>query len=446
MTKREHLKETLKLAAPVSFGQLGHILTNVSDTVMLGQFGGEDTLYVAAAGLATNAFFLFMLFAIGYSSGITPLIARHRGAKTLEHIKPLYSSAFVSYSLLAIGFTIIMYFSSSAIGYIGQPESVVRTSHPYFMTLIYSLFPVMFFQLNKQFAEGFELTFWAMIISLVGNLMNVLLNYALIFGEWGFESYGIVGAGYATLVARVFMAIAMFGYVVSTPVLKKHVSFALGSIKKRYFKELNSMSMPMGVQFSIEFSAFIFAFFVVGSMGKDEASAHQIALNAAGISFILVTGISAATTVRIGYFLGAKKMEDVSKAFRVSIMFVVFMMVVAAIIMVVWSETIPTYYFDASRTDIVLMASSLLVICGFFQLADGIQVVCMGALRGLGDVKIPMWLSVCSYWVVSLPFGLLCAYTFGLGVSGIWYGFLAGLMVSAILQYSRFKNRLTKLS
>jgi MATE family multidrug resistance protein len=445
VTKREHLKETLKLAAPVSFGQLGHILTNVSDTVMLGNYGGEDTLYVAAAGLATNAFFLFLLFALGYSMGITPLIAQHRGAKTMEHIKPLYSSALVSYSVLAVCFSLIMYFGASAISHIGQPEQVVNTAEPYFLILSYSLFPMMFFQLNKQFAEGFEMTLWAMIISLAGNLMNILLNYVLIFGHWGFGSYGIVGAGYATFIARVFMGGAMFGYVLSTPALRKHISFAIRTLKVKYFKQLNGMSMPMAVQFSIEFSAFIFAYFIVGTMGKDAASAHQIALNVAGISFILVTGIAAATTVRIGYFLGAGEKDDISKAFRVSIMFVLFMMVVAAILMITTREYIPTFYFDASRTDIVLMASSLLVICGFFQIADGVQVICMGGLRGLGDVKVPMWLSVCSYWVVSLPFGILCAYTFDLGVIGIWYGFLAGLTVSAVLQYSRFRYKLKQL-
>lgn len=445
MYQKSHFKETMKIALPISLGQMGHILANISDNIMLGQYGNGETIYMAAAAFASSVFFLFMLFALGVTMGITPQIAQSRGAGNLQNINPIFQNTLLIYLGLAIVQVFIFELLPLGFDYFKQPTEVIRIGTPYFKIIGYSIVPIIIFQLGKQYAEGFEDTFWAMVISLGSNLLNIFLNYLMIFGKMGFREQGINGAGYATLISRCVMAFFMIWYVFKNKSLRQHFQLRFNKLSKHYLSEGLRYSIPMGIQFTVESSAFVFATILVGTLGTTTLAAHQIGFNVAAFTFILTTGLSAAATVRIGYFYGASQIEDANDAFKTTLKTVIIYMAFTAVMINLLKSYIPTLY-NVSDTNIAETTTNLLVIASMFQLFDGIQIVCMGALRGIGDIKIPMWISVLAYWVICLPIGYYITFEYGLGVSGIWYGFVAGLSVSALLLYFRFMKLMNTLS
>ncbi len=437
----KHLKETILLAIPVSLGQLGHIIAHVSDSVMLSRY---NKIHLSASVFASSVFIPFMLFGLGYSMGITPLISHALGANKKYRIKKLLSASIVTYIVFTILIMGILFLLSNFLDQFNQKPEVVTTSYNFFMLLSISFLPFMIYQFAKQYAEGFSLTMVAMIISVGGNILNIALNYVLIFGKYGFNEMGIDGAGIATLSSRIFMAIVMVVYILANKQLNQHIIIKFKKTKASIVK-LIKMSVPMGFQLTVESSAFAIASIFVGSIGVAELNAHQIALNMATISFIIASGITSASTVRIGYFNGAKDKENLQKAFYTSLFSVLTLMTIAALIMIIFKNQLPLLYMNTKDLSVLNLASELLIIAAIFQLSDGTQVACMGALRGIEDVEKPMIFSVISYWIICLPVGYVLAKYFNFGVAGVWWGFVVGLTVAGILLLFRFISKVNNL-
>lgn len=443
----KHFRETLLLALPVSLGQLGHILTMVADSVMLGRYNSS---HLAASVFAGSVYMPFMIFCLGCSMGITPLIAQAIGAKKLEKLNSLFNNALLLYLVLGVVFTILFQFLTPLLSLMNQPKEVALLAPSYFKLLSFSMVPIMLFQVAKQYAEGWSDTFWAMIISLGCNLINIVLNYLFIYGNdmLNIAEMGLVGAGYSTLIARVLMAIIMLWYIFKTPSLSNYITIQLVTIQKNVLREIMKFSVPMGTQFFIEVSAFAFSSIIVGTFGKESyIAAHQIAFNVATVTFILASGISAAVTVRVGNFFGAKDKQNANKAFYVALFTTMAFMGFSALIIIATREFIPYFYMNENEfnMEIYTLTIAILGIAAIFQLSDGIQLLCVGALRGLGDVNISMWISIIAYWFIAIPVGCLLAFVFDMEVIGIWWGFVAGLSCSAILLFLRFRFMIRKL-
>jgi MATE family multidrug resistance protein len=302
----------------------------------------------------------------------------------------------------------------------------------------------MLYQAFRQFAEGLGYTKQSMYITITGNVLNIILNYIFIFGKLGFDQMGLYGAGLATLLSRVFMAILMICFVYFNKRFSKlWKAFRFRGISWYLTTEILKLGFPMSFQFIFEVSTFSFAAVMIGWMGTSPLAAHQIAINMASITYMIALGISSAATIRVANQLGQKDYITLRNAALTCFIMAIAFMSVTAMLFIFGRNYIPTFYI--SDMEVVAQAAFLLIVAGLFQLSDGIQVVGLGALRGMSDVKIPTIITLIAYWIIGLPLGYLLGFTFEQGAPGVWYGLLAGLSIAAILLFIRFNNQSKKM-
>jgi MATE family multidrug resistance protein len=439
---KEHFKRNYLLAYPVVLSQLGHVLVGTADSVMVGRVGTEE---LAAVSVANAVFSVAMMFGIGISFGLTPLIAQSDGEGNQRAGMRFLKHSFMINLAFGILLFSLLLFGGFILDILDQPKDVVALAKPYLAIIGFSLLPFMIFQTFKQFAEGLAMTKQAMYITLSANVVNILLNYVLIFGKLGFEPMGLIGAGWATLISRILMAIGMVlfvKYYKRFAIYWSYLKVTVWNIQS--FKSLLNLGVPTGFQYIFEVGAFASAAIMIGWMGAVPLASHQVAMNLASISYMMATGISAAATVRVGNQLGQRDIPTMRvAAFTCFLMGIIFMAFTGLMFMV-FNELLPTLY--TSDAEVIKIASSLLIIAALFQLSDGVQVVGLGALRGMGDVKLPTVVTFMAYWVIGLPSGYLLAFVFGFQEKGVWYGLLIGLSVTAIILFLRFNNKSNKLA
>jgi MATE family multidrug resistance protein len=437
-----HYKENLKIAFPVALSQLGHIAVGVADSIMVGTLGGDS---LASVTIAFSVFIPFMMFGIGISYGISPLIAKADGENNQLEIRKILKHSIVLNIITGLLLSIFLFMSSSLLWKLNQPPHVVENAISFFEILSLTMIPLMIFQTFKQFAEGLAFTRQAMYISVSANIINIILNYILIHGKFGFPELGADGAAYATLTARIFMAICMFTFVynnIKFAVYWKDLSSIIYS--SQVYQRLLKMSLPVGFQLSLEAGAFGFAALMIGWLGASEIAAHHIALNMAAISYMAATGIAAAATVRVGNEFGKKEYRELQEAGYSSFYIVIIFMGLCALFFILFRNDLPNLYIADQKIEKI--ASSLLLITAFFQLSDGIQVVGLGALRGIGDVRIPTAIALVSYWLIGLPIGYIFAFNLNYRAEGIWYGLLIGLTLAATMLAARFYIKTRELN
>ncbi|MBE0572262.1 MAG: MATE family efflux transporter [Ignavibacteriaceae bacterium] len=434
---KRHIASTFRLAYPVIIGQLGIIMMGVVDSLMVGKLGAAP---LAAASLGNGMAFIIMIVGIGVSYAVTPLVAISVGAGKMEDCGVYFRQSLLVNSVFSIIIAIIIYFTADLIQYLDQPEDVQIQATWYMKILGLSAVPLLLFQSYKQFIEGLSVMRPAMIITLIANLVNVFANWVLIFGNLGFPALELNGAGWATFASRIFMALALMGFVMNNKFFKKYdVSFHYKSVNWLVIKKILSLGLPSGFQYFFEVGAFAFAVVMVGWLGTAQLAAHQIALNLASISFMAVLGISAAGSIRVGNAVGMKDIAETRRAGFTASLLGASIMLCAGVVFILGRNFLPTLY--VSDEVVISYASSLLVIAALFQLSDGTQAVGIGILRGLTDVKIPTAITFIAYWIVGLPVGYLLGFNFEMGVQGVWIGLLLGLTTSAVLLTLRFNSR-----
>ena len=418
--------------------QLGHVMMGVADNVMVGHIGAKQ---LAAAGLANVAFNVLMLFGIGVSYAITPLVAQADGLKDTAGSSEILRHGLVVNVVNAFVLCMIVFFGKNILYVIDQPPEVVELAIPYLEIVTFSLIPIMIFQSFRQFSEGLSNTLTPMVIVLGANVVNIILNYILINGHAGFPELGLNGAGWATLMSRVLMAGSIAGVVYFLDSFKAYrAAFIVSKYSRELFSKLLKLGLPAGAQFIFEVLAFDFSLVMIGWLGTTALAAHQIAINLATISYMTTSGLAAAATIRVSNELGRKDFTGVRRVAMVLVGMALALMTVWALVFIAGNHALPQLYVN--DLEVIPIASTLILIAGLFQLADGLQVVCIGALRGLHDVKVPSILIFVSYWIVGLPLGYWLGFKMNLGAQGIWLGLLIGLSLTASAVFIRL-NRMT---
>ena len=413
---------------------LGQVMTGVADSIMVGWTGAVP---LAASSLANSFFGVMLFFGIGVSYAMTPLVAEASGAKHVNKIIDALRHGLVINVANSLILVTIIVVGQNALRHISQPAEVVELAIPYLLIITYSLIPTMIFQTFRQFAEGLERTRMAMVIMITSNVINIGLNYLLIYGIWIFPEMGLAGAGWATFISRVVMAVWMVLYVYYGKRFTSYRDgFKLGNYSRALFSRMLHIGLPAGAQFIFEAAAFGFSAIMMGWLGATTLAAHQIAINLATVSYMTTSGLGAAATIRIGIFFGRRDPVAIQRAGFTLIGLAVFIMLLWGVGFVVGKNFLPSLYID--DPGVLAAAVPLMVIAGFFQLSDGMQVVCAGALRGLQDVKIPSVMIFVAYWVIALPLGYWLAFKQGFGAIGIWLGLLIGLTLSAVAMIWRF--------
>lgn len=436
LSYRDHFKANISLAYPVVLSQLGHILVNVCDSMMVGQLG---TVELAASSLANSVFVIAMVCGLGISYSITPLVATAAGKKDHSRLSLLLVNGTTLCFIFGIFLAVAGYFFAPLLRYFNQPPEVVLKAVPYLTILFASLLPLMVFQGFKQFAEGLSITKQPMLISVFTNVLNFVLNYALIFGKLGLPELGMNGAAYATLIARALMAVLMAIFVFKAPELQRYsYHFRKKYLTVNHMRRILKIAFPISVQMIFEVGAFSFSAVMIGWLGAKELAAHQIAISTASISYMMASGLAAAGTIRVGMQAGRNDFSELRKAGNSNMLLAVAFMTFCALLFIVFQNAIPHLY--TSNEEVIHFAAGLLVIGGIFQISDGVQVVGLGVLRGLEDVRVPGLISLLAYWVVALPLGYFLGFHAGMGVYGVWTGLLFGLTVAAILLFWRFRK------
>lgn len=423
----------MSLAFPVMIGQLGHIMVSVADTMMVGRLG---VIPLAGATFGSSFFNILMIFGIGVSYAITPLVAASDPKNQSRLMRLFQNGLFLNVSLgfllVAIGLLIVPF-----LGYFGQEHEVMLEAKPYMIIMCISLVPLMHFQSYRQFSEGLSDTFNPMLVSIIANLLNIGLNYILIYGAWGIPSYGLMGAGYATLISRVVMAALMYFLT------KKKLSGFAWSLEWLLMKKMLKIGVPSGMQYVFEIGAFGMAAIMTGWINAESQAAHQIAINLAAITYMAASGFGAAGSIRIGNQLGQKNLRDLKLAGHSLMLTTMLFMVLCGLIFIIFRVPLVGLYIE---NDFVQnLAAGLLVIAAAFQVSDGLQAVGLGVMRGLTDVRIPTLVTFIAYWMIAIPTGYVLTFILDFGVFGIWYGLLLGLTIAAILHFLRFQYLTSRL-
>jgi multidrug resistance protein, MATE family len=419
---------------------IGHIFMNVADTVMVGHVGANA---LAGAGLANVVFNVFLFFGLGVANAITPFVAEARGQKNDVAITATLKHGLIINCVNAVVLIGIVELGKGLLVHLRQPDEVIQQAIPYLDIIMFSLLPVLFYQSFKQFAEGMSNTVIALIVIIVCNVLNIILNYILIYGHFGFPAYGLVGAGYATLISRIFMAIAMASVIYWYPAFRKfREAFTIGNYSRKLISRMLHLGVPSGAQFIFEVAAFDFSLVMMGWLGPKAQAAHQIVINLATLSYMTTAGLAAASTVRIGHYLGRRDVPNMKRAAMTILAMGASLMFCFALVFLVAKDVIPALYIKDA--EVITIAGGLMLMAALFQLSDGTQVICAASLRGLQDVKVPSLFVLIAYWVIGLPLGYYLTFVAGVGPLGIWAVLFAGLTVTAILMFMRLQNQLRR--
>ncbi len=431
-----HLRKNITLAVPVMMGQLGQVMVGVADNIMVGHVG---KIPLAAASLANSLFIVVLVFGIGSSFAISPMTAQAHGEENNRKISSILKNAVLVNAILGLILATLSIGVSFAIPYLNQPEDVATLAAPYLVIIGISIFPLMIFQAFRQFSEGLSLTIPPMVIIIGTNVLNIIFNYILIFGKLGFPAMGLLGAGISTLMSRILMLIFMVVIVFSNKLYHKfleHLKESSFSISR--IKNIMSLGFPMGLQFTFEVTAFAFAAIMIGWLGSTELAAHQIAINLAAVTFMAASGIGSAASIRVGNQMGKKDIQTMRAAAFTCYGMVIVFMILTAIVFITLRNYLPHLYIN--NDEVIAQASVLLIVAGIFQISDGVQVVGLGVLRGISDVKIPTIITLVAYWGSALPIGYFLGFRMNYGAIGVWIGLLAGLSVAAIWLFIRFNK------
>jgi len=415
-------------------GQLGHVFVSFADNIMVGRLGAAP---LAAVSLANSIFFIAMSFGIGFTFAITPLIAEADAAGEVKRGRDVLDHGLLMSFVLGIVLFVALLLMEPIMQYMDQPEEVVVLAIPYFRVIAISLIPLLFFQGMKQFADGLSLTKFAMQATIVANILNVILNYFLIYGIWVFPRLEIVGAGIGTLISRLIMIVFMIYIYKSRPSFKKYLRrFSFRNIRKSMIQKIFHLGYPTALQFFFEVSIFAAVILMAGTIGTNAQAANQIALNLASMTFMIAVGLGVAATVRVGNQKGLKNYRELRRIGLSIFLLMIIVDVFFAIGFFVFRDYLPWLYIDNIK--VVSIASNLIIIAGLFQLSDGLQAAVLGGLRGLQDVKIPTVITFIAYWVIGFPACYLLGFYADLGTTGLWIGLLIGLTASAIMLIIRF--------
>ncbi len=444
----KEFRYNVNLATPVILGMLGHTLVAFIDNIMVGQLG---TAELAAVSLGNSFMFIAMSLGIGFSTAITPLVAEADGEGNFAVGKSSFKHGLFLCTALGIALFLMVFAAKPLMYHMNQPPEVVDLAMPYLNLVAISLIPLIVFQAFKQCSDGLSMTKYPMYATIIANVVNIILNYLFIFGKFGFPQLGVVGAAIGTLASRLIMV----GYLWF--LMSKHyksrdyvLDIKLFKLTKRMLSKILNLGFPSALQMFFEVAIFTAAIWLSGILGKNPQAANQIALNLSSMTFMVAMGFSVAAMIRVGNQKGLKRFRELRRiAFSILLITTLFAVLFAAIFFI-FNAQLPKIYLDYDDVEnftdnyqVLTIASKLLIIAAIFQISDALQVVVLGALRGMQDVKIPTLITFVAYWLIGFPISYYMSMFTEYKSSGIWIGLLAGLTASGIMLFFRF-NYLSK--
>ncbi len=431
---RPFYKRNLTLAFPIILTQLGQVTVALFDTYMVGLLG---TAELASVAFINSIFLILFIFGFGFSIGLTPHVGEAYGEKNTQKISQFFQNSLFINSIIALLLAIAIFYMRPLLYKMGQPTEVVDLGYNYFTWLIFSLLPSLLFFTCRQFADGIGSTKVSMWITLGGNLFNIILNYLLIFGKFGFPEMGVVGAGISTFISRVAMACTYFLFIKYHRIFKEYAR----NLKWKHFHsktilQLLKTGFPISIQLIVEVMAFSLSAVMVGWIDVPNLAAHEIVLQVINVTFMTSIGVASATTIRITHLYGGRQYKAAKFAANASVHLVTMFMCFTALTFIGLRFAIPQIF--TQDQEVIKIAANLLIIAGLFQIFDGTQAVGLAILRGLKDVTFAMYVAFFSYAIIALPTGYILGFHFEMGSTGVWIGLATGLPIASIIYRLRF--------
>lgn len=438
------LRSTLSLAWPLVLTNVAQMAITTTDVVMLGWFSADA---LAAATLGVNVYYAFFISGIGIAVATSPMLAQAigRGRHVLRDLRRTVRQGLWAMGLIALPVWAVLWHTEDLLLAMGQAPHLARAAGEYVRVLQWGLVSVFWFTVLRCFIAARERPQAALYITLGGIGLNAVLCWGLIFGNLGMPRLGLVGAGYASLIAQTAMFAALVGFVFIDRDFRRHQLFGrFWRADWPRFLELWRIGTPIAGAMLFEVTVFNAAVFIMGLIDTAQLAAHAIAIQVAAITFMVPMGIGQAATVRVGLFAGAGDRLSARRAGWVAISAGTVFMVVAAVVL--FAVPGPIAYLFLDRADpasavVAGHAAAFLAVAGLFQIVDGMQVTAAGALRGLKDTTVPALYAGFGYWVAGLPFGAWLAFGLGFQGLGIWIGLAAGIGIVAVLMTARWARR-----
>ncbi|OAB60784.1 hypothetical protein AY599_03530 [Leptolyngbya valderiana BDU 20041] len=431
---RHDVVRTLVLAGPLVVGQLTNFGMNFVDTVMAGRISTVDLGAIAVGSSVWAAGFLFVL---GVLMAVSATVSQLDGAGRIRQVGEFTRQAL----WLSLGLGILLFFAMRSTGglmrWIEVDAQVAEVSLAYLDAISWGAPALCLMMALRFFSEGTGYTRPTMYVGVLGILCNIPLNYALMFGNFGFPALGAVGAGWATAIVFWLQLFALALWIAWRP---RYAAYALYARFSRpsalEIGALLKLGLPIGIMVFLEGGMFVGSALLIGSLGALPVAAHQVAMNYAGLMFMVPVGLAGAITVRVGNAMGRDDPEGARRAGLVGIGIAATFALISAAFMLTVPEWIVGLYTD--EAEVATLAVSLLFFAAIFQFADGIQAAAAGALRGLKDTRVPMVYSIIAYWLVGISLGYVLTFRLDYGIDGMWFGIISGLCVAAVLLGTRF--------
>lgn len=434
--ERSYLGKTINIATPIIIGQIGQAVVALADNIMVGHLGAIPLGAVAFAGMIILN---IMVFGTGIAIGLTPLVGENYVQIGHRKCAKLLQNSLLLNSIISILLVMLLLLIQPLFLHLGQPQEILDAGADYYFIVTLSIVPFMLFLSFKQFMDGLGNTKLTMIITIVSNLVNIILNYAFIYGKLGAPALGVYGAGLATFIARLIMPIIYYIAIHKSVIYSKYLKFfATNNFSYSTSKTLFMLGLPISSQMIVEIMALSATTIMFGWLGIDAIAAGQINMTIIHILFLLVSGLSAATTILVSHEYGRKNRTGIIKFTKASLFLSGGYMFIAAVALVVFSEGIVSIFTSDPR--VIEVGANMLKFVAFMEILDGLQVAILGALRGIKDVKKPMRYAFFSYIFVGITMCYLGGFVLDLGEGGVWLGFTSGLLVAFILFIRRFRK------
>ena len=436
-SQKDRIRKLLITGWPIIAGQVGLVLMGVADTIMVGKIG---YIPLAAAGLSVSIFFLISIFGIGLITATASLVSSERARSNDATLPYFLRDSMLLGQITAFILFGVMLIIIKFLPYMDQKPEVVEQAIPFLFLLALSVFPMNLYMSGKNLCDGYFLTLSPMIITFGALLLNIFLNWLLIYGNWGFKPMGLKGAGLATLIARIVMALAILWFIFKSKTIRYKLKSVFNSdFKTNYIQPILKLGVPTGFQYFFEVAAFSGAAILAGVIGAIPQAAHQIAINVASLTFMFAVGIAVSGSIYVAENYAHNDMKGARKYGLSALWLVVGAEIIFALLFIILHKVIPTWYND--EKEVLYIASQLILIASVFQVVDGIQAVSLGLLRGLHDTKFPSVFTFIAYWMIGIPLSWYFAKHTVWGIYGIWWALTLSLVFIAITTTWRFRAK-----
>jgi MATE family multidrug resistance protein len=437
MTFRKEAFITWKLSTPIILGELTQMALGIIDSIMVGKISYQQ---LAAAALVNSVLNIPFVLGFGLTISVSQTVSMANGRRDNLKVSHYLYNGFWLCTIAAILIAVALQFSKNILFHLGQDIEVATLGAPYLQLMGWSIIPMMMFISLKQFADGLERTRTAMLLSIAALPINIFINWLLVYGNGGFPRLELTGAGYGTLITRILILLIFMVVLFVHPFFSRYIAVRKNqwNLRLHTIKELLHIGIPSSLQVTMESGAFAVSSIIIGTLGAVQLAANQIAISCASLAFMVSWGLAQGASIRVSNAWGRNNWKDINSIGKTTLISGIIYGILGVLFFVSFRYALPLAFNNDAT--VMALASVLMLYAAVFQISDATQVIAVGLLRGIKDVKVPTLYIAIAYWVVGIPVGCLMAFTFKMGVTGMWIGFVSGLTFSSVfLNYRFFK-------